>query len=273
MEANFARSCYNSRTSTPMKLPQNILGADASTVEPNGVNSNPRSSHLLAHGWRNHVEVRNGSEGVQHLPEHPGYTPNAYIGRPPPLQPVVPIPLPPLSPTIPVQTHPLITYRLHHSNVNSPILWNISLPPSTARLAAALHSAPSWPWWREVAVRPNGLPSMTIRVQGVQRPIVVFPGEVGHQISILDVMNAVYNAVRTNVVVASDAGESSTTHLIFEPGPDDGNQEVGSINAVPSDAIHRQFRGRVWWAGLRASTDEVDVWILQLQGRRRGGRH
>ncbi|KAF9474419.1 hypothetical protein BDN70DRAFT_884854 [Pholiota conissans] len=107
--------------------------------------------------------------------EHHGYTPNAYLGGPPPLPPVVPIPLPPLSPTIPVQTHPLITYRLHHSNVNSPIWWNISLPPSTARLAAALHGAPSWPWWREVAVWPNGLPSMTIRVQGVQRPIVVFP--------------------------------------------------------------------------------------------------
>ncbi|KAF9470785.1 hypothetical protein BDN70DRAFT_888751 [Pholiota conissans] len=97
------------------------------------------------------------------------------IGGPPPLPPVVPIPLPPLSPTIPIQTHPLITYRLHHSNVNSPICWNISLPPSTARLATALHGAPSWPWWREVAVRPNSLPSMTIRVQGVQRPIVVFP--------------------------------------------------------------------------------------------------
>ncbi|KAF9473707.1 hypothetical protein BDN70DRAFT_937233 [Pholiota conissans] len=114
---------------------------------------------------------------------------------------------------------------------------------------------------------------MTIRVQRVERPIVMFPDEIGHPISILDVMNAIYNAVCTSVVVASNAGGSSTTHLIFEPGPDDGNQEVDSMNVVPSDAINRQFRGLVLWAGLRASTDEVDVWILMLQGRRRGGHH
>ncbi|KAF9474423.1 hypothetical protein BDN70DRAFT_960982 [Pholiota conissans] len=293
MEANFARSGYNtnSTASTPVGQPQNVLGGNAFAIESNCVNENQHSSHLLAQGGINHVEARDTSDRLQRVTysdhqfrdthdasvgmsiEHHGYTPNAYIGGPPPLPPVIPIPLPPLSPTIPVQTHPLITYRLHHSNVNNPIWWNISLPPSNACLAAALHSAPSWPWWREVAVRPNGLPSMTIRVQGIQRPIVVFPGEIGHQISILDAMNAVYNAVRTSVVVASNAGESSTTDLIFGPGPEEGDQEVDSMNAVPSDAIQRQFRGRVWWAGLRASTDEVDVWILQLQGMRRGGHY
>ncbi|KAF9473703.1 hypothetical protein BDN70DRAFT_937231 [Pholiota conissans] len=291
MKGNFACSRYNYRASTPAGQRQNVLGANAFAVEPTTVNDNLHSSHILDQGWRRHVEIPNVSVQVQHVPysgrqyrdthddsvwisnEHPGYTPHAYLGGPPPLPPVAPIPLPPLSPTTPIQTHPLITYRLHHAKVNSPILWNISLPPSTARLAAALNSAPSWPWWQEVAVWPNGLPSMTIRVQGVQRPIVVFPCEIGHQISILDVMNAVSNAVRTSVVVASNAGESSTTHLIFRPGPDDVNQEFDSVNAVPSDTSHRHFRGQVWWAGLRASTDEVDVWILQLQGRRRGGRH
>ncbi|KAF9470332.1 hypothetical protein BDN70DRAFT_985432 [Pholiota conissans] len=285
MRGNLARSSYNSRAITPAGQRQDVLGVNAFAVESNSVNN----SHLLNQGWRRHIEIPNVSERVQHVPysghqyndmheasvrmsnEHPRCTPNAYIGRPPPLSPVVPIPLPPLSPTIPVQIHPLITYRVHHSNVNSPICWNISLPPSTARLAAALDSAPSWPWWREVAVRPNSLPSMTIRVQGIQRPIVVFPDEIGHPINILDVMDAIYNVICTSVV-ASNSGDSSTTHLIFGP-PNYGNQAVDRINAVPSDEIHRQFRGQVWWAGLRASTDEVDVWILQLQGRRRGGRH
>ncbi|KAF9473699.1 hypothetical protein BDN70DRAFT_997517 [Pholiota conissans] len=245
MKGNLARSGHYSRANTPAGQRQSVLGVDAFAVEPNSVND----SHLLNQGWRRHVEIPNVSERIQHVPYSGHQYPDMHDAN-------------------------SFQSRFHLFRLRSPFKLTHSshidyiIPTLTVRYcgtylcllplhAEPLNSAPSWPWWREVAVRPNGLPSMTIRVQGILRPIVVFPGEIGHPISILDVMNAVYNAVRTNVVVASDAGDSNTTHLIFRPGPDDGNQEVGSINAVPSDAIHRQFRGQVWWAGLRASTDEV----------------
>ncbi|KAF9472339.1 hypothetical protein BDN70DRAFT_998227 [Pholiota conissans] len=193
---------------------------------------------------------------------HTSHLSNTHLLVPPPLPPIVPIPLPPLSSHIPSQTHPLIT-STNASYANIPILWNISLPPATARLAPEFNSAPNWPWWREVAIRPTTLPSMTIYLERVERPVVVFPFDIGHPITIIDVLRAVYDNVRT-MAMAPSVGDSAELVLT----PEKEYREVGYANDV-SVTIQRHFRDQVWWGGLQESIIETDVWILQLSGTRR----
>ncbi|KAF9473709.1 hypothetical protein BDN70DRAFT_937234 [Pholiota conissans] len=185
---------------------------------------------------------------------------NPHLSNLPPLLPVIPsISLPPLSSHIPSQTHPLIT-STNASYANIPILWNISHPPSTARLAPEFNSAPNWPWWREVAIRPTTMPSMTIRLERVERPVVVFPADIGHPITIADVLRAVYDTVRT-MAMAPSLGDSAELVLT----PDNEYREVGYANDVSTE-IQRHFQGRVWWGGLQESLNETDVWLLRLRG-------
>ncbi|KAF9472333.1 hypothetical protein BDN70DRAFT_887114 [Pholiota conissans] len=109
----------------------------------------------------------NLSQSTNHISE-------THLIEPPSLPPVATITLPSISPNVPIRAHPLITFS-NVSYANPPIHWNISLPPSTAHLANVYNNQPGWPWSCEVAVHPTTVPSMTIRIDGVERPIVVFP--------------------------------------------------------------------------------------------------
>jgi hypothetical protein len=142
--------------------------------------------------------------------------------------------------------------------------WNMSLPPSTARLAVALGGISVSRWSREVAVEPRTLPSMTVRIAGVERPVVVFPAEMGYPIRIVDVLWAVYGALR---LAATEAGGGLAAGAI---GVGSGGGPVAVDDAAAADAIRRYFRRDVWWGGLYESLGERDVWVLELCGAKTG---
>jgi cytochrome c biogenesis factor len=135
--------------------------------------------------------------------------------------------------------------------------WNMSFPPSTACLAAALGGLPASHWSREVAAEPRTLTSLTIRIAGVARPVVVFAAELGHPIRIVDVMRAVYGAL-------CRAALESVQRCVVG-GISTGDRNSSAVAA--GDSIRRHFRGGVWWGGLCESTDERDVWILEIETR------
>jgi hypothetical protein len=179
---------------------------------------------------------------------------------PPPLRRLAPIALPPLSPLTPVQIHPVITYHPSPTGPDAPVHWNMSLPPSTARLAFALGGTPTSRWSREVAVEPRTLSSMTVRIAGVARPVVVFPAEMGHPIRIVDVLWAVYSALHLAAIESVGGPAAGAVGWRCSGG--------GGVidDAVAADAIREYFRGDVWWGGLYESPEERDVWVLELRG-------
>lgn len=181
---------------------------------------------------------------------------------PPALPRLASIPLPPLSPNVLVQTHTLITYRPHISL----ICWTLSLPPSTARLAMTTIGSVNRQWFYDAAILPTTFPSITIRIRGIERPLVVFPFEVGNPIRIIDILYAVYSAAQTTAIehrVAS--GDVPGYYGLSVQIP----RDLAVADAAAADAIGRYFRNRVWWNGLLPSVGEADVWVLQLRGATR----
>lgn len=183
---------------------------------------------------------------------------------PPALPRRLPIRLPALSPNIPIQTHPLITYRYSTAEFSTLLLWNISLPPSAARLAPALSVHESSGWLHQPALKPRSIDSMVIRVPGINRPIVVFPVHTGSPITIGDILRAISDVLR-----AATTTEYSPDSSNFA-GVDIRNPAV--IEAMATQAIRMHFHRRVYWGGLIESPAEQDVWVLQLHYANRGGR-
>jgi hypothetical protein len=179
---------------------------------------------------------------------------------PPAIPRIQAIPLPPLSPNIPIQIHTLISYR------PSLVLmyWNMSLPPSTARLATNVGFDERW--FRDAAAVPL-VSSITVRIRGVSRPIVVFPVDAACPIRIIDILRAVYNAVRAEVLENETGISDVPAYGAHEPC----SREVSFGDSIAADAIQRHFNNRVWWWGLSLSINEADVWVLHMRGLNRGG--
>ncbi|KAF9477941.1 hypothetical protein BDN70DRAFT_880555 [Pholiota conissans] len=148
----------------------------------------------------------------------------------------------------------------------------MSLSPLTARLAAALAGTANANynegarWSRAVAVSPGTMPSMTIRIQHVERPIVVFPAAMGDSIRVTDVLNAVYNALRFAAYEALGVRHHCPGHVDLSREADD----VVLDEAATADAIRRKFPRGAWWGGLYESTNERDVWMLEVCAVKRG---
>ncbi|CAA7269857.1 unnamed protein product [Cyclocybe aegerita] len=171
--------------------------------------------------------------GVEH-PPHPsssrrhdstfdGTRPEEYSSDPPCLERKRNIPLPPLS-FDPISLNPLLQYR------SGPALmaYHLTEPSSTAVLSRAVKNNPSMTFWKhQAAMTPTNLCSLTIRMEGIDRPIVVRPSGIkGGVVTVGDILEAVHLAV-TLGGNRSPKGESCW-----------------------------------WWAGLAPCPDERDVWIL-----------
>ncbi|KAF9472590.1 hypothetical protein BDN70DRAFT_938070 [Pholiota conissans] len=177
--------------------------------------------------------------------------------RPPPPPCLVPIALPALESNFPVYIHALLRYN----SSAAAIYWNTSLPPYTAVVRNL-----NGPWFHEIATSPL-IPSITIRIKRVSRPIVVFPTQIGYPIRIVDVLNAIYVGMREAAL--EHAGTISETEISLLAAPSySRNQEIE--DAISTEAIRRHFQRRVWWNGLSRSTLEPDVWVLHLRGTSRG---
>ncbi|KAF9472592.1 hypothetical protein BDN70DRAFT_925623 [Pholiota conissans] len=180
-------------------------------------------------------------------------TPLASV--PPALPRIIPVPLPRLSPHNLISTHTLLTHRLSLS----PIHWNMSHPPTTAFLLSTLR-AHTTAWLFEEGITPT-VQSITIRIKGVPRPIVVFPTQTGHPIKIIDILDSVYRGMCEAAMGQEAVGPEIA---LLEP---DRSLNLDSENAIDSNVIFQHYRGRVWWNGLSKCTVEDEVWILQRTER------
>lgn len=178
---------------------------------------------------------------------------------PPAIPRIRAIELPRLSANIPIQIHTLITYR------PSVVLmyWNMSLPPSTARLVTNVGFR--GPWFRDAAAVPV-VSSIAVRMRGVSRPVIIFPVEAGRPVGIIDILRGVYNATGTEVLENETGVGGAPAYGAYEPS----SREVSFDDSIAADAIQRHFHNRVWWWGLSPSINEADVWVLHLRGLSRG---
>ncbi len=149
----------------------------------------------------------------------------------------------------PVALHPLLTHQWHHGSV-SPILYDLSSPPATAVLAPALRDRSTRSgvvsWNAQPALGPYASISMTLRVPAFSRDLViVFPARLDDSIvTIADVFRSVHAAF-----LLEAAERRSGSNFLAEE----------------SRTVFRRCLGRpLWWAGLRPSSMERDVWILQV---------
>ncbi|KAF9472305.1 hypothetical protein BDN70DRAFT_887164 [Pholiota conissans] len=147
----------------------------------------------------------------------------------------------------------------------------MTCPPSAARLATSFNAYDTTTshWSHENALEPATMPSLTIRIASIERPIVVFPSEMDRSVHIADVLDAVYVALRFEALEdqrRSRSGRFSAT--IANVGWIGAGTSIGDPSAEGSEiayAIRRFYNGDVWWNGMHESVEERDVWILELR--------
>ncbi|KAF9473013.1 hypothetical protein BDN70DRAFT_886276 [Pholiota conissans] len=187
---------------------------------------------------------------------------------PPPLARRATIDLPSLS-VNPILIHKFLSRQRSSTGFDAPIHWNMALPPSTARLAAALAPADAnangTRWSRVVAVSPQSAPSVTVRIEGIERPVVVFPATIGYPIRIEDMLETIHSVLRY------EAFEALGVHGLL-PGDVDSSSGMGNVafdEAATANAIQRKFPRGAWWGGLYESADEREVWVLEVCAAKR----
>jgi hypothetical protein len=84
----------------------------------------------------------------------------------------------------------------------------------------------------------------------------------GYPIRIADVLRAIYGALCR---AALESLHGRVVGVISLGGGSGFGESAGAEEAAAADAIRRHFYGGVWWGGLYQSTDERDVWILELR--------
>ena len=183
---------------------------------------------------------------------------------PPALIAASPIPLPPLA-SEPILVHPLLAYH-----VSPPIRYNLEMPPSSASLALALAERVSRQYWgNQPAMSPATVGSITIRVAGVERPIVVFPNRLDEGVvTVDDVLCRVHEAFHASSV--GDGGwDFSTASSADRWCSRDGHCGASAharrrSGSQTTSTFSRDLRSNIWWGGLAPSTAEGDVWILHI---------
>ncbi|KAF9052137.1 hypothetical protein BJ165DRAFT_1452646 [Panaeolus papilionaceus] len=192
-----------------------------------------------------------------------------------------PVPLPQIS-AVPVTIHPLL-----RSSTIPNILFDLNYPPNTIALGPYLANvAPSdyQGWLNEPAAFPSDICSLTIRVVGVERPVVILAAtntSAGF-ITVWDVLYACHRAWRQAKAESRSLEELSSTpsyHLLSPPSATNGRLLFSSdndyrqdrtriatanqMNTGPSLSNQCYFQHSSYWNGLRSSEVEPEVWVLQ----------
>ncbi|KAF8899486.1 hypothetical protein CPB84DRAFT_1962749 [Gymnopilus junonius] len=177
--------------------------------------------------------------------------------KPPDLPPLRTISLPPLS-NKPIAINPL----LHHSPRGPHILYNVLSLPFSAILAAGVKQDNHlYNWLTHPAMYPIDVGSITLRLRGLDRPIVVFPSILPdiQVVTIYDVLLAVHSIFR-----GAERNQHEESH--WEQG---GNSAHILFNRKDTTvyrlgAKERPIPEGIEWRGLCASLAEPDVWDLYL---------
>ena len=181
--------------------------------------------------------------------------------HPRPLLPTKTIPLPALA-DIPISVNPVLSYTPSKIMLE----YDLSLPPSTANLPLITKTHVGHrDWRRQPAMDPSTVGSMTIRVPGLQRLVVVFPATLNSAfVTVNDVLIAVHRAVQASDIelhsgLGLEYGQRSipgSSPIILPPWP-----------ACEYTTMANQERGigDHWWAGLYPCQEERDVWVLRTR--------
>ena len=181
--------------------------------------------------------------------------------HPPPLLPTKTVPLPALA-DIPISVNPVLSY----TSSNIVLEYELRLPPSTAHLPpiTKIHAS-HWDWRRQPAMNPSTVGSMTIRVPGLERLVVVFPATLDSAVvTVDDVLIAVHRAVQASAMELRR--EFGTKYgQINRPGS--SPLILASCPAYEHSTMANQDRGGggYLWAGLYPCQKERDVWVLRTR--------
>jgi len=160
------------------------------------------------------------------------------------------VPLPPLS-----QFHVALN-RLLERGTTECIDYDVRMHPSAAK---KLHCFCSDSQWQAEAATNPSLGSVTIRSALVERPIVIFPGNVDRGIvTIYDVLLAVHYAVCTSVTEDNRRRHRQDAELW--PVDNSALRSGGSRTCRRTTGM--ELEGCYKWVGLTLSPTECDVWIL-----------
>ena len=181
--------------------------------------------------------------------------------RPPPLLPTKTVPLPALA-DISISVNPVLSYTPSKIVLE----YELSLPPSTARLLpiTKIHVG-HWDWRRQPAMNPSTVGSMTIRVPGWERPVVVFPTTLDTAVvTVDDVLIAVHRAVQAS---AMELHGGFGTKYGQRSIPGSSPMILASCPAYEPSTMVNQDRGGggYLWAGLYPCQKERDVWVLRTR--------
>ncbi|KAF9052118.1 hypothetical protein BJ165DRAFT_1401522 [Panaeolus papilionaceus] len=195
-----------------------------------------------------------------------------------------PIQLPPTS-TTQITIHPMLRNFIIPS-----ILYDLNYPPTTIALDPYLaKGAPSQyqGWLNDPAAFPSDICSLSLRIVGVERPVVILAAANTYTgiITVWDVLYACHRAWRQakaetlslNAPTSTTAATSyrlissppeTNEHLLFSPEIADRQyrNKIDSGNKMNTDAsLSNQcyFQHSSYWNGLISSEVEPEVWILQ----------
>jgi len=176
--------------------------------------------------------------------------------RPPPLLPIKTIPLPALA-DIPISVNPVLSYTPSKIVLE----YNLTLPPSTARPPPNSRRE----WRRQPAMDPSTVGSMTIKVPGLERLVVVFPSTLGNAVvTVDDVLIAVHRAAQASGIGAHVGfGTKYDQRTILGSSPRNLAPRVAYEHTTIATQEHGG--GDHWWAGLYPCPKERDVWILRTR--------
>jgi hypothetical protein len=181
--------------------------------------------------------------------------------HPPRLLPTKTIPLPALA-DIPISVNPVLSYTPSKIVLE----YELSLPPSTARLPPTTKThVGRWDWRRQPAMDPSTVGSMTIRVPGLERLVVVFPATLESTVvTVDDVLIAVHRAVQAMAMelhtgFGTKYGQRripGSSPMILTPWPTYEHTTVANQD---------RSGGHNLWAGLYPCQKERDVWVLRTR--------
>ncbi|KAF9052138.1 hypothetical protein BJ165DRAFT_1608761 [Panaeolus papilionaceus] len=190
------------------------------------------------------------------------------------------IPLPPLA-SESISINPLLRYS------NNPcILYDINSRPERAALSprVSVNAAPEYDWRTAPALSPGGISSLTIRITGIDQPVVIVlppptgrPDSWGAYLTVWDVLKACYRAwsnakhecsgVLQAHPITSFPPHAQSSRLLRT---DNYSLHYNSSNHSNAMARMSYFQSSGIWAGLETSQTECDVWVLHTRPRRTG---
>ncbi|PPR00323.1 hypothetical protein CVT24_004610 [Panaeolus cyanescens] len=181
----------------------------------------------------------------------------------------------------PLYSSPIILHPLLQFSPLSPIHYDLTRPTSTAvihsskRLSmAGLHYSGNW--MNDPATFPSNICSITIRIPGIDRPIVIVSPTSSStgEITVWDVLHACHRAWRqaSEEIYTRHSNASPSNNFAYAPGSHPCpihpphhrviHSTANRINAGwtangPSHLGHASL-----WTGLTPSEEEQDVWVM-----------